>query len=155
MRDKGLRVIITLVIGGVSMIASAKEGFALPGGIAMLVSAAIIGGIIWRRRKSEKPQVKSERTLIKDTEVRAKAKHVKEVTVMDLEGETELSNVKASLEAEDVNKATVVKVKGSLNIIKTSCSRCRKQFSKVYTGKQLSEIECPHCGHLNKVGKGE
>ena len=157
MRDKVLWAIFTTLValGGYAMIASVSTEITFRVGIALLIAAGIIVGIILRRRKSEQPQVKSERTLIKDTEVRAKAKHVKEATVMDLEGDVELSNVKASLEAEDVNKATVMKIKGSLNVIKTSCSKCGRQFSKVYTGKRLSEIKCPHCGHLNKVGGGE
>jgi len=131
-------------------------------GLAIIWLIAVV--IVARRKKhtakegGQMPE-KRKRTIIKNTEVKAKVKHAKEATALDIDkADTELSNVKVKLEAEDVEKATAMKVTGSggdavMSIHMMQCSNCSRQFSKVFTGHLPEETACPHCGHVNKVKK--
>ena len=109
MRDKLLWAIVTLTIGGVSMIASVKEGFALPGGIAMLVLAAIIGGIIWKRRKSEQPLIKGKIPSLIDGELEDKSPTIRVEPIVYYDNKAKLEVHNDGNDAIFTAKARVIK----------------------------------------------
>jgi len=142
-------LLVGSIIGTIIAIAILIWGYWAP-----LKKPLIKRGIIMNKDKDDK-----QTNIIKDTEIKAKVKHAKEATALDIDkADTELSNVKVKLEAEDVEKATAMKVTGSggdavMSIHMMQCSNCSRRFSKVFTGHLPEETACPHCGHMNKVEK--
>jgi len=157
-------IVVALAIGGIAMIATISRTWALWGGIGILILAGLLvialvvmlitkRGIIMSKDKDDK-----QANIIKDTEIKARVKHAKEAVGADFEGAYELENVKVKLDAENVEQATGARFKSSngstpMTSMIMSCSNCGKIFPKVFTGHLPEETACPHCGHMNKVGK--
>ncbi|MFA6533989.1 MAG: hypothetical protein WCT37_02335 [Patescibacteria group bacterium] len=89
---------------------------------------------------------------IKDSVFETEAKNVDEAIGMEVNQPANLSNVRASLKAENVRRAVGFSTNQGLSSLVMTCKICQRPFSFVCTGPLSSIITCPLCGNQNDRG---
>lgn len=95
---------------------------------------------------SDKTKTETPKTIIKDSKFQAEVKRADKASAVEVNIPAELSNVEATLKAEDVKDAAAFRTNQGLTSHLVLCS-CGKAFSYVHTGGPTkTTIKCPNCG---------
>ncbi len=120
-----------------------------------IVGLALILYSIRKRRRVTMTNDNDHPNIIKDSKFKAKIKRGEKATILDIKSPTITDNVEASLEAEDVKDAAVVRTNQTLNITMSKCANCHRPLPSVAFGVKPSNVKCRVCGHINKMGENE
>ncbi|MDO8655947.1 MAG: hypothetical protein Q7K45_01800 [Nanoarchaeota archaeon] len=89
--------------------------------------------------------------IITDSIFKTEVKDAKEVINMEINRPAQLSNVISELKVTgNVERVIGFSTNQGLTIGSPKiCSNCGNMLPRVFTGKALSQLFCPHCNHLN------
>jgi hypothetical protein len=154
-------VIYHLQRWGWAIVALIGWGFQWSGALNIYV-AYILWGVaaIWllilliiglkKRRGTIMGKESDQPNIIKDTTLKGKFKRTKKASILDIKSPLITNHVEASMEAEDVEDAAVVRTNQPLNITMGQCEKCHSTLPSVAFGVKPSTVKCKVCGHINK-----
>ena len=100
-----------------------------------------------RQNKTIQPLV------IKDSEFLTIVKKAQRAVGMEVNRPAQLSNVKSELRVGNVQEAIGFSTNQGLTGCILSCSSCNQLFPAAFVGSPPEYVQCPHCGHLQKMSR--
>ena len=91
--------------------------------------------------------------IIKDSEFLTIVENAQRAIGMEVNSPAQLSNVKSELRVSNAQEAIGFSTKQGLTSSILSCSSCNKIFPAAFVGALPEYVECPHCGHRQKMPK--
>jgi hypothetical protein len=89
--------------------------------------------------------------VIKDSEFLTIVEKAKRAVGMEVNRQAQLSNVRSELRVGDVQEAIGFSTNQGLTGSILSCSSCKQFFPAAFVGTPPEYVECPHCGHKQKM----